>query len=446
MQEYDLIVLGTGGAGYGPAMRCRKAGWKVAVINEGPYSGTCAVRGCIPKKVLKGASEIINSAKLLQQPGVFTNDLIASWPDLIKFKRTFTDPMPPNTEKELREAGIELFSGAPRFVGNLQLEVNGQQLYGKKIHIAVGAKPSKLPIAGAEYLITSDDFLELEDLPDRMIFVGGGYISFEFAHIVAMFGVEATILHSDDKPLSSFDKDIVDTLIEASQAAGIKIETDAAVQQIDKQDNGFKVTTKNGRTFSADLIVHGGGRVPAIDELNLEASYIDYDEKQGVSVNEKLQSTSNPNVFAAGDAAASGPPLSPVASREGAIVADNLLGKNSKVASYVSTPSVIFSSPTVGKVGYLEAEAREKDIDFEVKITDLTRWFDSKRLGIKHAKSKILIEKSTGKIVGAHLICNHAEDLINIFSLAVELGLTVDQLKAPIMAFPTSSDDMRDML
>ena len=444
-KHYDLIVLGTGSAGYQVAIKTKEAGWRVAVINDGLFGGTCAVRGCIPKKVLAGTAEVIDVNRRLNELGIFKNKPDADWQELIKFKRTFTDPVPAETEKALKDAGIDIYTGSPHFTGNLQIEINGEQLEGKKVHIAVGAKPAKLPIEGFEHLITSDDFLELDNLPKRVIFAGGGYVSFEFAHIAARFNSEVTILHSDDHPLPMFDWDIIQTLIEASKAVGIKVEFNAKVQKIEKQDNGFKVTTLDGKTYEADLVVHGLGRPPAIDELNLEATNVDYDNRKGVLVDDYFRSTSNPDVYAAGDVASAGPPLSPVAGVQGGIVADNLLGKEHRQPSYLSTPSVIFTTPTVSKVGYLEQEAKDKNIDFEVVNTDLTGWFDSQRLGLKYAKSKVLVEKGTNKIVGAHLIGNHSEDLISIFSLAIEHSLTTKQLKAPIFAFPTTSDDMRYM-
>lgn len=444
-KQYDLIVLGTGNAGYQVAMKCKKAGWHVAVINDGLFGGTCAVRGCIPKKVLAGTAEIVDINRRLNEVGIFKDQPEISWQELIKFKRTFTDPVPAETEKALKDAGIDVYAGSPRFIGNLQVEVSGEQLEGKKVHIAAGAKPAKLPIEGFEHLITSDDFLELDTLPKRVIFAGGGYVSFEFAHVAARFGADVTILHNDDHPLPMFDWDIIQTLIEATKAIGIKVGFNTRVQKIEKLDNSFRVTTADRKSYDADLVVHGLGRPPAIDELNLEATNVVYDKSKGVLVDDYLRSTSNPDVYAAGDAAAAGPPLSPVAGVQGGIVADNLLGKEHKQPSYLSTPSVIFSTPTVSKVGYLEQEAKDKGIDFEVVNTDLTGWFDSKRLGLKFAKSKVLVEKGTNKIVGVHLIGNHAEDLNSIFSLAIEHGLTTEQLKAPIFAFPTTSDDMRYM-
>lgn len=445
MRQYDLIVLGSGGAGYQVAAKCNDAGWRVAVINDGPFGGTCPVRGCIPKKVLAGTAEIADITRRLGGIGIVKEQPVMSWPELMKFKRTFTDPVPPSTEKALKDAGIDIFTGAPKFIGNLQLEVNGEQLVAKKVHIAVGAKPAKLPVEGFEYLITSDDFLELDELPGSIIFVGGGYVSFELAHIAARFGAEVTILHGDGQPLAAFDRDMIDTLMEASKDAGIKIELNAKVEKVEKHGKEIVVTTAGGRTFRAAAALNGAGRPPAIDGLNLEASNIDYDERRGVLVDDYLVSTSNPDVTAAGDAAAAGPPLSPVAGVQGGIVANNLLGETQKQPGYLSTPSVIFTTPHVAKVGYMESEASAKGLDFDVITNDLSDWFGALRVGEKYAKSKVLVEKSSQKIIGAHLIGYQAEDLINIFALAVELGLTTEQLNAPIMAFPTASDDLRSM-
>jgi len=445
MKHYDIIVLGTGGAGQRVAMRAIEAGKSVAVINDGLFGGTCSVRGCIPKKVLTGTAEIADINRRLNELNIVQEVPHMSWKNLIKFKRSFTDSVPGSTVKALKDAGIDIYTGSPHFSGDLIVEINEETLSADKVHIAVGAKPAKLPIDGSEYMITSDDFLELDELPERIVFVGGGYVSFEFAHVAARFDAEVTILHSDNRPIAMFDKDMVDELLSASKEIGIAVELNKQVLGITKNNDSFIITTNDGQSYEADLVVNGAGRPPAIDELNLKAANIDYDPKRGVLVNEFLQSVSNPNVYAAGDAAAAGPPLSPVAGVQGGIVAQNILGAKETQPSYLSTPSVLFTTPIVASVGHNETSAKEAGISFDVVNNDTSTWFDAKRLGQVHSKSKVLIEKDSRKIIGAHLIGSHAEDLINIFSLAVELGLTTEDLKKPIMAFPTASDDMRSM-
>jgi glutathione reductase (NADPH) len=445
MKHYDVIVLGTGGAGYQVAMRAKEAGKNVAVINDGLFGGTCSVRGCIPKKVLAGTAEIADINRRLNKLNIIKEQPDMSWANMIAFKRTFTDSVPSNTEHALKAAGIAVYTGSPHFIADLTLDVNGESLDADIVHIAVGAEPAKLPIDGFEHMVTSDDFLELDELPNRIVFVGGGYVSFELAHVAARFGAEVTILHSDDTPLAMFDTDMVAELISASQEIGIKLETNKRVSKITNQGELYSVITKDGETYEANLVVHGAGRPPAIANLNLEATGVEYDLRRGVIVNEYLQSVSNPHVYAAGDAAAAGPPLSPVAGVQGSIVAQNILGGNVTQPSYHSTPSVLFTTPVVASVGCSESSAQSQGILFDIITTDTSTWFDAKRLGQTHSKSKVLVEKETHKIIGAHLIGNHVEDLINIFSLAVELGLTTEDLKKPIMAFPTASDDMRYM-
>lgn len=445
MKHYDLVVLGTGGAGYQVAMKAKDAGKNVAVVNDGLFGGTCSVRGCIPKKILAGTAEIADINRRLHGLGIAKDQPVMYWQQLIAFKRSFTDPVPQSTEQALKDAGIEVYTGSPRFTGDLNLEVADDTFSANIVHIAVGAKPAKLPLDGFDHMITSDEFLNLDELPKNIIFVGGGYISFEFAHIAARFGAKATILHGDESPIAMFDRDMVKELLKASEEVGINIKLNQQVSRIEKTAESFIVHTKDGSSYNADLVVHGAGRPPAIAELNLEAAHIEYDSRRGVLVNEYLQSVSNPKVYAAGDAAAAGPPLSPVAGVQGSIVARNILGEKITQPNYLSTPSVLFTTPVVASVGYSEKSAQDAGLKVEVKSTDTSSWFDAKRFAQKYSKSKVVVEKDTNKIVGAHLIGNHAEDLINIFSLAVELGLTTEDLKKPIMAFPTASDDMRYM-
>lgn len=446
MKKYDLVVLGSGGAGYRVAMRTAEAGWKVAVIESNKiWGGTCDNRGCLPKKVLVGAAEMSDLNRRFQGLGVVTKPAELDWGALIKFKSTFTDPVSDETKEPLQKAGVELYEGSPKFVNESTLEVNGEQLEAKHFHIAVGAKPADLKIEGAEHLITSEDFLNLTALPKRIVFVGGGYVSFELAHIAARFGAKVIILHNDHRPLPMFDSDVVKTLIDASKKAGIEIILGAAVEKIEKVGGAMIIHAANGQQYNADLAVHGAGRPPAIDTLNLEAANVEY-ERRGVVVNEYLQSVSNPKVYSGGDAAAAGPPLSPIARLHGTIVADNLLGKKTKQPDYLSTPSVVFTEPPVAKVGLTEQEAKAKGLNIVVHVEDMSSWFDAKRTNLKHTMAKTLVDNQTNKIVGAHIIGNHAEDLINMFALAIEAGLTAEQFKAPIYSFPSPSDDARYML
>lgn len=232
----------------------------------------------------------------------------------------------------MNKQGIDTYHGNASFVSEDKLEVNKEVLEGSHFLIASDAKPTPLPIKGEEHLTYSDEFLELDELPQRIVFVGGGYISFEFAHIAARAGSEVHIIHRGQRPLENFDIDLVDILLEKSKEIGIQVHLQHSVESIEKEQGKFHVYARKKEDitrFEADIVIHGAGRVPALD-MNLEKGNIER-KKHGVHVNEYLQSVSNPNVYAAGDAAATdGLPLTPVASADSHVVASNLLKGNSK--------------------------------------------------------------------------------------------------------------------
>src|SRR5713101_5614452 len=194
-RKFDVVVIGTGEAASPVASRCRSAGWTVAVVDSRPFGGTCALRGCVPKKILVGAAKAVHGARDMADMGVPAASLTIDWPALMRFKRPFVDPTPQRTEQAWAKMGIEQFHGRARFVGPASLAVGDDRLAARRILIAAGAMPVPLRFPGAERLTTSEDFLNLSRLPPRIVFVGGGYIAFEFAHIAARAGVHATILH-----------------------------------------------------------------------------------------------------------------------------------------------------------------------------------------------------------------------------------------------------------
>jgi glutathione reductase (NADPH) len=232
---------------------------------------------------------------------------------------------------------------------------------GRYVVIATGQAPADLEIFGAEHLTTSDQFLELDELPRRILFIGGGYIAFEFAHVAARVGSQITVLHRGRRPLALFDPDLVDQLVERTRELGIDVHLGTEAIGIEKSSAQLTVRAvaagKTG-TFQTDMVVHAAGRVPEIKDLDLDAAGIEW-EKRGVRVNEFLQSVSIPAVYAAGDAAATGgPPLAPVASYEGLIVAANLLKGNHQKPNYIGIPSVVFTVPPLAAVGLSERRGK----------------------------------------------------------------------------------------
>ena len=448
-KKLDLVAIGTGSAAATVASRCRSAGWDVAVVDSRPFGGTCALRGCDPKKVLVGAAEVIDWNRRMVGKGINGKDMKIDWPALMRFKKTFVAPVPKHREESFTKAGITTFHGRACFADRTTVRLGEQTLEAKHVVIASGACPAKLGIPGEEHLTTSDQFLEFKRLPKQILFVGGGYISFEFAHVAARAGAEAQILHRSHRPLAGFNPDLVKQLVKATEAIGVEVHLESPVEAIEKSAKKLIVHTsrKSGKkSFQADLVVHGAGRVPEIDDLDLEKAGIAH-TKKGVTVNDYLQSVSNPAVYAAGDAAASGGlPLTPVASMEGRVVAANLLNGNHQKPNYAGIPSVVFTVPPLASVGLQEAAATERGLRITVNHGDTSGWYSSRRVGMKYSGYKVLVENGSNRILGAHLLGPHAEETINLFAMAMRFGLTADQLKEMRYSYPSHSDDISYMV
>jgi glutathione reductase (NADPH) len=448
-QKFDLIVIGTGTAGSIIAKKCRSAGWSVAIIDSRPFGGTCALRGCDAKKVLAGAAEVIDWAKRMQGKGITSSDLQINWQDLMQFKRTFTEPVPQKRERTYTDAGIKTFHGLAKFVDETTVQVGDECLSGRYVAIAAGAEPTPLGIAGEEYLTYSDQFLELETLPRQVAMIGGGYISMEFAHVAARAGAQVRILHQGSRPLEPFDPDLVERLVEATRHLGIDLQVNTEVKAIHKQADRLvvQVETQGEETFDTEMVVHGAGRVPTTQDLDLEKAGIKY-EKKGISVNDYLQSISNPQVYAAGDISASGaPPLTPVSSIEGHVVADNLLQGNHHKPDFTEIPSMVFSIPTLASVGLQEKAAREQGLKFKTRYEpDTSDWYFSRRINEPYSGFKVLIEEGSDRILGAHLLGSYAKELVNIFALAIRYKLSTEDLKRTTFAFPTAASNLIDIV
>ena len=449
--QFDLVVIGAGTGALGVARACAQGGWKVAIVDCLPYGGTCALRGCDPKKMLVAVTEAIDWSDRMRNNGLESDEISIDWAKMMAFKRSFTDAMPKRLEDGLEKMGILQLHGTAHFTEPGILQVGDRKLHARHFHIATGARPVALNIAGEEFLTTSTEFLELESLPRRIAFVGGGFIAFEFAHIAKRAGAtEVTILQRGKRPLVQFDPDLVDIQMERTRELDIDIRCESRVDAIIKNGDELHIdfATPEGReTIVCDLVVHAAGRVPNIDALNLEAASVEVGQR-GIRVNEFMRSTSNPAVFAVGDCADTGAPnLTPVSAIEARIAAKNLLaGKDDRRVKYPPIPSVVFTLPPVARVGLLETEARQQEIEFDVHFQKTDGWYSSMRVGERYSAHKVLVEKVTGKILGAHLIGPGAEEQINLFAMAMGGGLSADQVKAIIFDYPSYASDLGSMV
>ena len=448
-QHFDLIVIGAGMAGVAAASKCGTQGWQVAIVDALPYGGTCALRGCDPKKILRRGAEIIDSARLMDGKGIDSDGLSINWPDLMKHKHGFTDPVPKNMEDGLTGSGVTTLHGRARFAGPRQLEIDGSAYEADRFLVSTGARPRPLAFRGHDHLINSTDFLDLAELPSRILFVGGGFISFEFAHIAARAGSSPVIVDRGERPLKGFDPDLVELLVEHGQQVGIDLRRTTTIKEVEPSAGGYQVTLEHAgaqETIESDLVVHGAGRVADLGNLGLDAAGVEWGER-GIHVAAHLQSTTNPAVWAAGDSAdTAGMPLTPVAVSEAKVAASNMLKGTTTTPDYTGIPTAVFAIPELTRVGMLEADAREAGIDLAVRYSDTSGWYSNYRIGESTAAAKILIDQSTDKIVGAHLLGPEYGELINTLGLAIKLGLTTRQLKSATAAYPTVGSDLGSML
>lgn len=447
-EPYDLIVIGSGTAAQVAIARVRERGWRVAVIDHRPFGGTCALRGCDPKKMLVSGEEALDAARRMSTHGI-DGHLHIDWAQLIAFKRSFTDPIPAKQAKRYAQLGVDAFHGLARFSGPDTIVVEGRELVGRHILIATGASPVPLDIDGESLVSTSDAFLELESLPRRIVLIGGGYIAAEFSHLAARAGAQVTIFQRGPRLLPAFDGDVVGWLMPSFDAIKITVHVNASVTGITANGSELLVraTSPTGATTSliADYVVHAGGRAPDIAALDLKAGNVAVDQGR-LRLTDGLQSTSNPRVYAAGDAAARGPPLTPVSSHDAKVVSANMLENAGARPDYRGVPSVAFTVPPIGAVGLSESEARAEGLRFRVNAASVPEWFTARRLNEPVYAYKVLVEEGTDLILGAHLVGPSADEVINLFGLAIRHRLTAKTLRDTMFAYPTAASDIGYML
>ena len=443
VKTYDLFVIGSGTAAMVGAMRARHGGWSVAVADFRPYGGTCALRGCDPKKMLLSGAAAVDYARRMVGNGV-SGDLTIDWRKLMAFKRSFTDPIPTKHEKLYHGQQIDTYHGRVRFTGRNSAEVEGQTIAARHFLIATGAEPVRLGIPGEEHLATSEAFLELAALPRRIALVGGGYIASEFSHLCARAGASVTVLHRGKRILAQFDPDLVDWLMEVFTRVGIDVRTNMPVEAIEKRETSLLVRA-GGTAVEVDSAIHSAGRRPDFTAMNLDAAGID-NEGGKLKLNEFLQSVSNPTVYAAGDAASEGPPLTPVSSHDAKVAVANMMNGNHVVPNYSGVPSVAFTIPPIASVGMSESEARASGVKVRIKSERASNWFTARQAAEPVYGYKTIAEESSDRLLGAHLVGPHADELINLFGLAIQSGLTTRALKDAMFAYPTGASDVGYMV
>ena len=446
-KDYDLVVIGAGTAAMTAATRVRAAGRTVAVTDFKPFGGTCALRGCDPKKMLMAGTSAVDHLRRMRGHGV-PGDARIEWAQLMAFKRSFTDPVPQRQERIYADKGIDTFHAPARFTGPNVLDIGGVAVNARHVLIASGAEPARLNIPGEEYLATNEGFLALEALPARIVLVGGGFIAAEFSNIAALAGAHVTVLQRSDRMLKAFDIDLVGLLMEKFLRLGIDVQLTTQVTHVERRGQAYTVFARQGErdlTFEADLVVHAGGRTPDFAPLDLGAGGVELEHGR-LKLNEYLQSVSNPAVYAAGDAAQMGPPLTPVSTRDARAAATNILQGNTTRPDYRAVPTVAFTSPPIAAVGLTEDVARQRGLRFKVNSATASTWFTARQAAETAYGYKTLVEEDSDLVLGAHIVGPHADEVINLFAMAMRHGLTAADIKSTVFAYPTGASDVGYML
>ena len=451
-KQYDVLVIGSGTAGQSAAYELNRNGLNVGMVEHSRRpGGTCALSGCQAKKWFFEGVETVARSRHLEDIGI-TTAAVASWLELRDAKNRFTARVPDNTVNGLKKAGIDLIGGRARFTDRHTISVDHQQLSARFIVLATGAVPMQLPIDGAQHMVTSSEFLELDRLPRRIIFIGGGFISFEFAHFAVRLGpmdTRCTILEAGPRPLGPFDGEMVGLLTEASAPEGIDIICDVNITTIEKVGGHFSVTTTDGRRFEADLVVHGAGRTPDISDLELENAGIE-STRRGITVNEKMVTT-NAHVYAVGDCAAT-IQLARVADAEAQVAATGIVShhtgdQNEASMDYTVVPSVLFTYPQYGMVGVTESALEEAGVDYKKSVGKNLTWPTYRRVGMTSAAYKLLADEK-GQLLGAHILSDNAAGLINTVTLAMRNRIPVEALyrQSVMTPYPSRESDIIYML
>ncbi|MGB1211103.1 MAG: dihydrolipoyl dehydrogenase family protein [Lacinutrix venerupis] len=446
-KHYNVFVIGSGIAGQTAAKACEKQNLTVAIADNREFGGTCANRGCDPKKILVQFSALAEQSQRLKKIGVSKAPKI-SWKKVQKFKTQFVEDIPVKTEETFKGLNIDLYHQAPEFINKNEVVVEGKTITADYFVIATGRTPRTLPIKGSKYIETSDAILNLKKIPKTASFIGSGYVGMEFATMLAILGCKVTIFEENDKALSNFDQFLVEKLVEKMKTLGVNFIFNASISSVEKLNKNIKIKyALNGekKRYKCRKVFNTAGRVPSVKELKLENANIEYDGT-GVIVNNFLQSKTNEKVYACGDVSNASLPLTPLSGLQGYIVGENIINNNKKEFQFPVVPSTVFTQPNLSSIGLQEDEAKKRYKNILVFKGEATDWFNAKKSNQNTYAYKIIANKRTEEIVGAHILSERANENINLFSMAISTKMTVSEFKRLIFTYPSYSNDLKSML
>ncbi|CAD2072372.1 dihydrolipoyl dehydrogenase family protein [Phocicoccus pinnipedialis] len=451
--QYDVIYIGSGHAAWHGALLLNKFKKKVAIIEKDRISGTCTNYGCNPKILLEGPFEAIES---MQHYGdIFSNFPEVSWPKLIEYKQKTINPLHEDLESIFKEQGIDIIKGAGQLVDENTVLVDGKEYTSKYIVLATGQRSNELDIEGNQLIHYSADFLDLKDMPKRITFIGGGFISIEFASIAIKTGSEVSVIVHSDKVLKQYHQPYVNKLIEKLKNEGVSFYFEKDIKSVEKVDTGLKISDDNDFMLETDYVVNATGRIPNVENIGLENVGIDYD-KDGIKVNKFMQ-TNFPNIYASGDVVSKKTPkLTPTATFESNYIGVNILGSDADKLKfplkalkllpikYPAIPNVVYSLPKIAQVG-MTVENAEKKSGYKVKTIKFGEQLEFQYKHETDAEMKIVLDRAN-KLKGAVIYGSAADDLVNILTFIIEKKMSGRELNKMIFAFPSASSGIIQLL
>ena len=441
--DYDLFVIGAGSGGVRAARMSAGFGASVAVAEDRYLGGTCVNVGCVPKKLFVYASHFAEEFANARGFGWKLETPSFNWPTLLNNKNKEISRLNGIYQSLLDNTGVTLFEDRATIVDAHTVSVSNQNITAKRILVATGGWPSVPEIPGKEHIITSNEAFFLESLPERMVVVGGGYIAVEFAGIFNGLGVDTSLLYRSSLFLRGFDMEIRQHLAEEMRKKGIKLEFNTNITSIEKADGEFQAKLTDERTLSTDLIMYATGRHPNTQNLGLEQAGVEMNEKNAVIVNEHYQ-TSIPSIYAIGDVT-DRINLTPVATAEGTVLARALYNDQATIVDYADIPTCVFSQPNLGTVGLTEEQAREKYNHIDIYKSTFTPMKLSLSDNDERTFMKLVVDKTTDRVVGVHMLGPEAGEIIQGIGIAIKAGATKAQFDATIGIHPTTAEEFVTM-
>jgi glutathione reductase (NADPH) len=441
--DFDLFVIGAGSGGVRASRIAGRAGAKVAICEESRVGGTCVIRGCIPKKILVYASHYGPDFDDARNFG-WTVEKRFDWPTLIQNKNKEIDRLNGVYKNLLSGAGVKLFESKGRLLDAHTVQVGDEKYTAKTILIAVGGWPHFPEIPGIEHAISSNEALELPELPKRAVIVGGGYIGLEFANIFHGCGSDVTIIIRSELVLNGFDKDVQLTVVDELKKQGIKIINHANVKRLDKLDSGAILChlDKGGDPIETDVVLFATGRRPNTAGLGLENAGVKLDD-DGAIVVDGWSKTSVDNIYAVGDVT-DRIQLTPVALAEGHAFADTLYNNNARKCDHTNVPSAVFTEPPVAFVGLTEENAR-KNHQIDVYVSRFTPLKHTISKRDQKTFMKLIVEKDTDRVLGAHMVGADAPEIMQGVAIAIKCGATKAQFDQTIGIHPSAAEEFVTM-